>query len=102
MGGSPPQYDPGSDGWKTEQWSADISAQLKKVFSLLLERGDWQTALASACAAALDAPSAQYGDRHAVVMFILGYSTWGGCRSDSVARAAARWPPADPPPATTL
>ncbi|MCP4849904.1 MAG: VCBS repeat-containing protein [Verrucomicrobiaceae bacterium] len=50
-GGTPPQYDPGSDGWETEKWSADISAQLKGVFKLLLEGGDWKMALASACAA---------------------------------------------------
>ena len=51
MGGSLPQYDPGSDGWKTEQWSADISAQLEDMFRLLLEGGDWETAARSICAA---------------------------------------------------
>ena len=50
MGEVLPQYDPGGGGWESEQWSADISVQLKEMFRFLLAGGDWQAAAQAMCA----------------------------------------------------
>ncbi|MED5585920.1 MAG: VCBS repeat-containing protein [Verrucomicrobiota bacterium] len=49
MGGVLPEYDPGADGWQTEQWSADISGYFKEMLSLMKSQEAWESAADSMC-----------------------------------------------------
>ncbi len=62
-----PQYDPGGGGWETEQWSADISAQLKEMLRFLLAGGDWNPAAQAMCAADFTGAKLSVSKRRAAV-----------------------------------